>query len=847
MKVNLSSIDIGKRLLGLLRVDGKNEENLEIFQKRIASVILGLGFILFSIFWAFVYISWDIPLLGYNLIAGGILGVVFLWLLVTKKEVSSLLQFGLIVFFTVVLVDEYFTGGFWSVHTVTWLVLIPVCAVFLTGIKSGLIWSGIFAVEIIGFFLLQQAGYQIHSRITPEHMRLFNVLCAITSTTSLMAIVIIYELTVKITLRRLKESEEKFRLIFETAPVGIYRNTLDPSGSFIIANPEMARIFGYDSEEEFLETSVRDLYVNPEERNTFIEEIMAKGLTKGIELKLKKKDNTPIVCQIFSTLHRDRNNKPLYADGFVVDVTERKRIEEDIKIRDIAISSSINGVAIGDLNGKITYVNDAFLKMWGGQDTSEVIGKPATMFAKSPDEARLIMEEVLEKGIWVGDLEGKTKDGSIRSLHLLAAVIKDSKDKPMSLICSFVDITETKRIKEEKRIMEEQLQQAQKMEAIGRLAGGIAHDFNNLLTVITGNLSIASMRAPDALKRYINNALKASNKSAELVQQILLFSRKARTEFQKVDLAQVVTETADLLRQTIDRRIEIVTDIEPGTWVCTADTGQIQQVIMNLVVNARDAIMDCIEEGMDREHEGVITKDYRIILSLKGTTIGQDDVSRHPDARQGDFVVISVTDNGKGIDQDILRHIFEPFFTTKERGKGTGLGLSTVTGIVKQHAGWIEVESVVGSGTSFSIYLPRDKDLSEVSNETSMAKSERPGDATILVADDEEMIVNLLKTILEAKGYHVLTALNGEEALEIYKGKGPIDLVILDLSMPRLSGKEILRQIMAMDPSAKVIVSTGYSIEDQLAELKALGARGFMEKPFSVESIPDRILEVLSS
>ncbi len=157
------------------------------------------------------------------------------------------------------------------------------------------------------------------------------------------------------------------------------------------------------------------------------------------------------------------------------------------------------------------------------------------------------------------------------------------------------------------------------------------------------------------------------------------------------------------------------------------------------------------------------------------------------------------------------------------------------------------MESVVGSGTSFSIYLPRDKDLSEVSNETSMGESERPRDATILVADDEEAIVNLPKTILEAKGYHVLTALNGEEALEIYKGKGPIDLVILDLSMPRLSGKEILRQIMAMDPSAKVIVSTGYSIEDQLAELKALGARGFMEKPFSVESIPDRILEVLSS
>ncbi|MFH1743777.1 MAG: PAS domain S-box protein, partial [bacterium] len=406
------------------------------------------------------------------------------------------------------------------------------------------------------------------------------------------------------------------------------------------------------------------------------------------------------------------------------------------------------------------------------------------------------------------------------------------------------EIAERKRAEEERERLEGELRQAQKMEAIGQLAGGVAHDFNNLLTGIIGNISLAEMDASDEALECLAAAQDAADRAAILVQQLLAFSRKSRLEFKTVNLNRVVDEVSRLARQTIDRRIEIAAQTEENLPNVLADSTQMNSVLMNLCVNARDAISEVMQGRIAPERRG---DQFMIKIETNSITVDQGYCEKYSYASPGRFVVLSVSDNGSGMDEEIQSRVFEPFFTTKELGKGTGLGLASTYGIVKQHDGWINISSRVGEGTTFSIYLPvAEEEIEEIEKDESEVIP--AGTETILLVDDEKVIRNLAKKILEQYGYTVLLATDGKEALSKYQAeREQIALIVLDLSMPRLSGREVLEQLRSLSPDAKVIISTGYSEDDKRESLQELGAAAYVPKPYRPVELARAVRNLLDS
>jgi len=413
--------------------------------------------------------------------------------------------------------------------------------------------------------------------------------------------------------------------------------------------------------------------------------------------------------------------------------------------------------------------------------------------------------------------------------------LRSDEGEIVGLIGGVIEITDRKRL-------EQQLRQAQKMEAVGQLAGGIAHDFNNLLTGIIGNLGLAELDAGPDVRQYLRSAIDAAGRAEQLVKQLLAFSRKSPVELKPVDLNQQVQEVQSLVREVIDRRIDIEIHLKPELPDILADPPQINSVIMNLCVNARDAIKEVIE---GKAAPG--RREDRFVITLEtGTTVINGEYCRtHSYAMQGDFVVLCVSDNGSGMDPETQRHIFEPFFTTKPLGEGTGLGLASAYGIIKQHGGWINLYSEIGKGTTFKVYLPI-ADRTAAGIKATGAKRIEGGQETILLADDEEMIRDLGRAILEKHGYTVMLAADGKQALDIYrKERSHVDAIILDLSMPRLSGFEVLQRLRAESPDVKIIVSSGYAENGQTERLRVLNPSGYITKPYRPVDLLQTIREVL--
>ncbi len=474
-------------------------------------------------------------------------------------------------------------------------------------------------------------------------------------------------------------------------------------------------------------------------------------------------------------------------------------------------------IFLKDADGRFLAANPPFYRGLGCAREEELLGKTDEDFFP-PDLAakyRADDRKVLDEGKRLEVEEKNLTPGGMRTVRVVKTPLRDGDGRLVGVLGIFWDVTE-------QRAAEGQMRQAQKMEAVGQLAGGIAHDFNNLLTAILGNLALIldDLAADDPHRVLLATAEKAAQRAANLTGQLLGFSRRTVLRTEALRLNAAVDEILGLLRRTIDPRVTLEERRAPDLWTVRADPGQMNQVLMNLCLNARDAMPD----------------GGRLLLETENVTLSPDYARLHLEGRAGEFVRLRVSDTGHGIAPEVRARVFEPFFTTKGPGKGTGLGLAMVFGIIKQHRGWVDCYSEVGHGTRFDIYLPR----APAGEEAAPALRAGPpgrGHETILLADDEPMILGLGKTILQHHGYQVLLAEDGEEAVRVFEERrADIGLVVLDLTMPRLSGRDAFRRMMQIDPGVRVVFASGYSAE-VLGDGERAQACGFVGKPYRPDDL----------
>ena len=511
---------------------------------------------------------------------------------------------------------------------------------------------------------------------------------------------------------------------------------------------------------------------------------------------------------------------------------EHKRYEEALRRSEARSRSLILSAAFGicrcTLGGRFLDVNPALITMLGHGSVEDLLKLDARrdVFVH-PQELDRLAEDYRRTGSLNGvEVQWRRKDGRVIIVRLsgCAATITDEPEEVLELIAE--DITD-------RRQLEEQLRQAQKMDAVGRLAGGVAHDFNNLLMVINGytEVLLEQLEPGSAMHHKVQSIQQAADRAATLTRQLLAFSRKQLLELKVVDVNTVVGDMERLLRPLIGENIELVTRLSTETGHTRADAGQLEQVIMNLVVNAKDAM---VEGG-------------KLTLQSSDVTVRQN-FSEHRFIQPGRYAVISVSDTGHGMDKETQSRIFEPFFTTKEKGKGTGLGLSTVYGIVKQSSGYVFAQSEPGAGSTFYVYLPRVEDSADELSPAKSQQNEMGGSETVLLVEDEESVRELVRVTLTSRGYNVLEAENGECGLRIAEEyKEHIDILVTDVVMPGIGGRELARKLLLLRPGISVLYLSGYT-EDAVVTPGALGpSTAFLQKPFTLQNLAKKVREVLRS
>lgn len=535
-----------------------------------------------------------------------------------------------------------------------------------------------------------------------------------------------------------------------------------------------------------------------------------------------------------------RTDPVLDATGLVVriihvvrDITERKQMEEvlarsqaEAHYREL-IENAAYGIFRSTLGGKFLYVNPALVEMLRYQSREELLSAniPHDIYPASSQSATVLEEMSQTQRVDSREIEWVGKDGKVINVRLSGKMVPDSQGKLEEFEAIVENVTE-------RRLLEQQLYQSQKMESVGRLAGGVAHDFNNLLNVILGysNLMLEHLSPEDPLCKRAKAIQQAGERAAMLTKQLLAFSRRQVLEPIILNLNTVVTEAKELLQRLIGEDIELNLALDPALDQVKVDPGQMSQIIMNLAVNARDAMPN--GGKLSIETANIVLKD--------------DYVARRPLVSPGPYVMMAVSDTGAGIDRMTQEHIFEPFFTTKEKGKGTGLGLSTVYGIVKQSGGFIWVYSEPGQGTTFKIYLPRvEERVSAVRVEESpgefVASSE-----TILLVEDDEALRELAREFLESAGYSVLEARSGPEAIEVVRGhEGSIHLLLTDVVLPGMSGPALSENLGATHPGMKVLYVSGYT-DNEIVHRGVLDSQmAFLQKPYGKEALLTKIHKIL--
>jgi len=511
---------------------------------------------------------------------------------------------------------------------------------------------------------------------------------------------------------------------------------------------------------------------------------------------------------------------------------EHKRYEEALRRSEARyrslILSAIFGIYRCTLDGRFLDVNPALINMLGYESVEDVLALDARREVfLNPQEVDRLTEEYRRAGSLNGaEVQWKHSDGHPITVRLSGRAASGTEEEEEVLELIAEDITE-------KRQLEEQFRQAQKMEAVGRLAGGVAHDFNNLIMVINGytEVLLEQLEAGSNMHQNVQNIQQAADRAATLTRQLLAFSRKQLLELKVVDVNAVIADMDRLLRPLIGENIELVTRLSADAGHTRADTGQLEQVLMNLVVNAKDSMA---ERG-------------KITIQSSNVDV-RPNMGEHRFIQPGSYSVISVSDTGHGMDQETMSRIFEPFFTTKEEGKGTGLGLSTVYGIVKQSNGYVFADSQVGLGTTFYVYLPSVQDALEASDPNMTTEPEKGGCETVLLVEDEESVRELVRVTLSSRGYKVLEAEDGESGLRLAADtQGQIDILVTDVMMPGIGGRELATKLSAIRPGICVLFLSGYT-EDVVVTPGALGpGTAFLQKPFTLQHLAKKVREVLRS
>lgn len=618
-------------------------------------------------------------------------------------------------------------------------------------------------------------------------------------------------------------SEARYRRLFEAAKDGILILNA-ATGRIVDVNPFLMEMLGY-AREKFIGQHLWELgfFKDIAANRANFAELQAKDYIRYDDLALETSAGRRIEVEFVSNAYLVEGYRVIQCN--IRDITERKKAEESHARLVTAVEQAAETMIITDTQGTILYVNPAFEKT-SGYPRAEALGQNLRILESGKQDAGFFrqMWDTLDRGeVWHGHFNNKRKDGTLYEEEATISPVRDAAGKVINYVAVNRDVTREMQL-------EVQYRQSQKMEGIGQLAGGVAHDFNNILAAIMMQAEISREveNTPEEVRQGLLGITASAERAANLTRQLLLFSRKEVMRSRQLDLNEVVTSLAQMLQRVIREDVSLRLHLHSAPLLTFADAGMLDQVLMNLAVNARDA--------MPQGGELLIETAAMVM------TPGQADMN--PEAEPGPYVCLSVTDTGSGIPPEIQSRIFEPFFTTKEAGKGTGLGLATVFGIVKQHNGWLKVDSEVGKGTTFRVFLPASPVPAEAALTQTVAKPDsRGGSETILVAEDNESLRMLTRVVLERHGYHVLEAADGVQAQEVWAAhQGRIDLLFTDLIMPGgLDGRELALRLQTEKPNLKVLFTSGYSAEIAGRELKSKAGQQFMQKPCP----PDQLLQVV--
>ncbi len=636
----------------------------------------------------------------------------------------------------------------------------------------------------------------------------------------------------------LYRDEKRFQTVFDSAPLGIA--IADAKGYFLEANDAFFRLLGY-SKDEIKKLTFMDI-THPDDRSETIR--LSKRALDGennsyqSEKRYLKQSGDYLWGIVRATAIKDNNGDLQYWLALMEDITEHKAAKEALKQTGKRYRNILDSIEEGyfevDLKGNFTFFNDQVCEIIG-YPREELMGVNNRQYT-SPATAKKMYQTFNRmfksgKSAKITKYEIIRKDGSRKTLEVSAALMRNLEGAPIGFRGVLRDVTDHIQAEKDRKRLESQVQHAQKMEAIGTLAGGIAHDFNNLLMGFQGNISLMLMDLVEDHPHceFLHNMERYVKRGSELTRQILGFARGGKYQVKTTLLNDLINKSADMFRRT-KKEITIHKKFQDDLWSVDVDQGQIEQVLLNLFVNAWQAMPG----------------GGSLFLETENVTLDESDYDRPYAISPGRYVRTSVSDTGIGMDKATQERIFEPFFTTKDVGRGTGLGLASTYGIIKNHNGIINVYSEKGHGTTFKIYLPASK--KQVIEEKSKPEVAQSGTEMILLVDDEEMVADIGKDMLEKLGYTILVAFSGAEAINIFNAnRDEVKLVILDMIMPDMSGGETFNHLKAIKPDAKILLSSGYSLNGRASKIMKRGCNGFIQKPFNLKQISRKIREILDT